>query len=409
MQIIPIDQIRTDGGTQSRAAIDPDTVSEYAEAIAAGAVLPQPVVFFDGAAYWLADGFHRLAAHRQAGYPNVSTDVRQGDRREAILYSVAANAAHGLRRTPADKRRAVETLLRDDAWASWSDREIGRRCCVDGKFVASVRASICGQPQMSERLVERGGTTYTMAVPQRSRQEEDPASVLTPARDDWTPDEAPAVRRNDPASLGSLMGRSSQALAEAPVAPIAPKEKPSDRTHNEWYTPAGDIALVKAVLGEICLDPASCAMANAVVGATAFYTLERDEDGLELPWTVPTLYTNPPYDDTATWINRLVAEYHAGAFNEAIALVLAKTETEWFDLAWEYGSVCIVRSRISHVAGDGGKEQTGRAGSAFFYFGHNHKRFAEVFAHRGRVQPPTPWAARPADKALPQFAAAASA
>ena len=32
--------------------------------------------------------------------------------------------------TNADKRRAVETLLNDAEWATWSDREIARQCGV---------------------------------------------------------------------------------------------------------------------------------------------------------------------------------------------------------------------------------------------------------------------------------------
>jgi hypothetical protein len=56
-----------------------------------------------------------------------------------VLYSVGANAHHGLRRTNADKRRAVEMLLRDEEWRGWSDREIARRCAVTHPFVGKIR------------------------------------------------------------------------------------------------------------------------------------------------------------------------------------------------------------------------------------------------------------------------------
>ena len=133
-------KIRTDGGTQSRAAISEETVADYVEAMSdPNTVFPPVIVYYDGEDYWLADGFHRVAAWGRIGRDGVPADVRQGDRRQAILHSVAANAVHGLRRTNADKRRAVTTLLEDDEWAQWSNREIARRCGVSDLLVADVR------------------------------------------------------------------------------------------------------------------------------------------------------------------------------------------------------------------------------------------------------------------------------
>jgi uncharacterized ParB-like nuclease family protein len=105
--------IRTDGGTQPRSTILRDVVEEYAAAMADGAKFPAITVFYDGAEYWLADGFHRLAATEAAGREKINCDVRQGTRRDAVLHSVGANAAHGMRRTNEDKRRAVRVLLED--------------------------------------------------------------------------------------------------------------------------------------------------------------------------------------------------------------------------------------------------------------------------------------------------------
>lgn len=134
-----VDAIRTDGGTQSRAALNDATVAEYAEAMGEGADFPRVVVFYDGSDYWLADGFHRHAAHVLASLTKIDVDCRQGRRRDAILYSVGANSAHGLRRTNADKRRAVAVLLADDEWSAKSDRWISEKCSVDHKTVAAMR------------------------------------------------------------------------------------------------------------------------------------------------------------------------------------------------------------------------------------------------------------------------------
>src|SRR4051812_18892617 len=109
--ILAISFIRTDGGTQSRIQLHADTITDYAERIGDGAVFPPVVVFYDGADHWLADGFHRVEAHRQAGRDSVEAEVKQGTKRDALLYAVGANATHGLRRSNADKRRAVMVML----------------------------------------------------------------------------------------------------------------------------------------------------------------------------------------------------------------------------------------------------------------------------------------------------------
>lgn len=164
MTALRLHQIRTDGGTQPRAELNHELVGEYYGGLFCGDTFPPVVVFYDGADYWLADGFHRLEAHRRRGLVEIDTEIRQGTRRDAVLYACGANAIHGLRRTNADKRRAVETLLRDDEWRRWSDSEIARRCVVDHKTVASVRAELYPGNSQDSRMAARNGTTYEMNI-----------------------------------------------------------------------------------------------------------------------------------------------------------------------------------------------------------------------------------------------------
>jgi uncharacterized ParB-like nuclease family protein len=146
MKKINIASIRIDGGTQSRVSINTDTVAEYAEAVTAGTEFPPVIVFNDGSDHWLADGFHRYHAHQQAGKVSIAADVREGTVRDAILFSLGANGTHGLRRTNADKRKAVLTVLADAEWATWSDRKIAELCGVGHPFVATLR-----RPEAAER------------------------------------------------------------------------------------------------------------------------------------------------------------------------------------------------------------------------------------------------------------------
>lgn len=133
--------LRIDGGTQSRQEINQETVGEYAEQIGAGAEFPPVTAFFDGAEYWLADGFHRYFAHKKAGKASINVEQITGTQRDAVLHSCGVNALHGLRRTNADKRKAVMTLLDDLEWQDWANAEIARQCHVSPPFVASLRVT----------------------------------------------------------------------------------------------------------------------------------------------------------------------------------------------------------------------------------------------------------------------------
>lgn len=163
---LALDVIQIDGGTQSRATLNQHVVDDYAEAIKAGATFPPIVVFYDGKKHWLADGFHRFHAYQKVGRSKVAADVRQGTRRDAILHSVGANEAHGLRRTNDDKRRAVMTLLGDAEWGAKPERWVATTANVSHTFVQKVRAAhLATLPDRpAEREVERGGSTYTMKV-----------------------------------------------------------------------------------------------------------------------------------------------------------------------------------------------------------------------------------------------------
>lgn len=61
---------------------------------------------------------------------------------------------------------------------------------------------------------------------------------------------------------------------------------------HHWGTPSFYVDAVRAVLGEIALDP--CSNEHSVVHATTEYRLP-EVDGLRASWDYPTIYVNPPY------------------------------------------------------------------------------------------------------------------
>jgi hypothetical protein len=139
--MIEISRIKTDGGTQPRVSTHQETVAEYREAYKAGIKMPPVTLFFDGTEYWLADGFHRFWAAKEAGLTEIYEEIHPGTLRDAILFSLSANAKHGLRRTNADKRKAIQTLLDDPEWRGWSNEKIAEVCAVSPHTVADAKKS----------------------------------------------------------------------------------------------------------------------------------------------------------------------------------------------------------------------------------------------------------------------------
>ncbi|HZL37325.1 MAG TPA: ParB/RepB/Spo0J family partition protein [Tepidisphaeraceae bacterium] len=224
LEQIKLADIRRDGGTQQRAAIDPDTVAAYAALLADGTTLPPATVVREGDTFWLVDGFHRYAAYGTCGMDAMPCTVLPGTRRDAILQSVGANATHGLRRTNADKRRAVETMLGDPEWVNWSDREIARRCAVSQPYVGHVRASLkllsvnndepATESPATRTYTTKHGTTATMQTGAIGKA---PAVDYDPLLNDGCSD-----------GLDGEIDAGESTPAVAPAKPLAPDEKPWD-------------------------------------------------------------------------------------------------------------------------------------------------------------------------------------
>jgi hypothetical protein len=134
---VNITAIELDASIQCRAVIDTGTVAEYAERMEAGDAFPPVVLFGTVKRCWIGDGWHRVMAARQLGLKEIESDLREGDRRDALKYALGANAANGLRRTNADKRRCVEIALAE--FGNLSSRAIAGLCGVSDPFVLKIK------------------------------------------------------------------------------------------------------------------------------------------------------------------------------------------------------------------------------------------------------------------------------
>ncbi len=222
LETIALDRIRTDGDTQPREYLNELVLSEYTEALAFGTAFPPLTLFYDGSHYWLADGFHRFFAAKKHGAASVDAEVQQGTRRDAVLYATSANATHGLRRTNADKRRAVLTLLKDEEWQRWSNREIARQCGVTHTFVGKLRTELVGElspgpaenaPAPSSASVSESGPEWDDST-SLSRLYDEPAAAPSHAEGASRP--APLMYGGAP-SLDDESSQHPDALAVPPL------------------------------------------------------------------------------------------------------------------------------------------------------------------------------------------------
>ena len=147
---------------------------------------------------------------------------------------------------------------------------------------------------------------------------------------------------------------------------------------NEWYTPTEYIEAAREVMGSIDLDPASCEVANRIVKAKQYYTIE--DDGLSKPW-LGNIWLNPPY--SSDLIGKFVEKAVCENYDQAIVLVNNATETNWFQmLITKASAVVFPKGRVRFYMSDG-KTGAPLQGQAVIYIGDRPERFLEIFSPFG--------------------------
>jgi hypothetical protein len=137
------------------------------------------------------------------------------------------------------------------------------------------------------------------------------------------------------------------------------------------------------VLGAIDLDPASNAQAQRIVKAARYFTIK--DDGLAHPWR-GRVWLNPPYHRglLPAFVDKLLEEVEAERVVAAVMLTNNCTDTAWFARAQATAAaICFTTGRISFLEPGGRELGVPPQGQAFFYFGPEVARFAEVFRRIG--------------------------
>ena len=137
---IAVTELELDDACQTRAALDEETLEEYREFYKSEANMPPVDVAEVEGRLILFDGFHRFTAAKQIGKGFIRANVVEKDSiDEARWAALAANKTHGLKRTNADKHRAVLLALESPIGQEQSSRTIAEHVGVSPDFVSRLR------------------------------------------------------------------------------------------------------------------------------------------------------------------------------------------------------------------------------------------------------------------------------
>jgi phage N-6-adenine-methyltransferase len=170
----------------------------------------------------------------------------------------------------------------------------------------------------------------------------------------------------------AMLKKPKELAAPAKLAVHQSSESP------EWTTPPEVIQRTEQTLGHIDLDPCAEIAEKPNIPATKHYT--ATDNGLEQRWE-GRVYMNPPYGrEIRAWIEKLLQEYTSGQVLEAIALVPARVDTDWFRLLRDC-AVCFIDGRL-HFSGHA---DAAPFPSAVVYLGCDIPKFHGAFGDLGDV------------------------
>jgi phage N-6-adenine-methyltransferase len=154
---------------------------------------------------------------------------------------------------------------------------------------------------------------------------------------------------------------------------------------DSWGTPKHVIDLVKMVLGEIELDPASSDKHQSRrIQAKRFFS--KADDGLKQKWIAKTLFVNPPFSNNKTWVPKALHEFKCGHVQEMILLVPNDTKPVWWHSTFKaMHAVCITKGALALHDPRDDVARRSPMGFHLFYFGPKPDKFVRVFAELGTI------------------------
>jgi ParB family chromosome partitioning protein len=218
-------------------------------------------------------------------------------------------------------------------------------------------------------------------IEQRARRQENATNVAS----DLTPLPDNGIKENQEIKVHG--GRRDGAGRPPKFKVVEPAHRTQFTGENEWYTPIKYIELVRDVLGEIDIDPATSGFGQNRIQAKKHYTKETNGLKHGNDWH-GRMWLNPPYAQPLIqqFTEKTILEIQAGRIQEAIILTHNYTDTQWFHLLNGVADlICFTRGRIKFELQDG-TIASPTQGSAFFYVGENKQKFIKVFNHIGFIR-----------------------
>lgn len=144
VHVVELDRklLRKDDKTQPRDKLDRKYIEDLVCDWGKGARFEPALAYYDGQYYWLIDGYHREAALEKLNEAKILIEIHRGTLEDARWHSYSVNQHKALKRSNADKRRAIIGALKHPYGAGRSNVQIAEHCGVDEGTVRTWRKKL---------------------------------------------------------------------------------------------------------------------------------------------------------------------------------------------------------------------------------------------------------------------------
>ncbi len=177
---VNVEDLLFDDRLQCRASERQEAIEDYREVLRESKVkwpFKDPIEIVDVAGrFHVVDGRHRAKACIAEKRQEVRAVIIVGSWEDAVKAAAKANSTHGMPRTAADKRFAVETVYRE-LGEETPAKQVAKMCMVTERFVYKIRDANKPKPEPTARAVKVGIQEVEVVVSDADGQEAAPCLI----------------------------------------------------------------------------------------------------------------------------------------------------------------------------------------------------------------------------------------